>query len=258
MSLRNQTIIVTGASSGLGKMMALQFAREGANVVLAARSAPELESLAQIIVAAGGKALAVPTDVRSDSDVQNLIERTLAEFSRLDVLINNAGYGIFAPIEQVDMAHIEGMMNVNYFGTLRCIIAVLPVMRRQGRGHIINIASVAGLVSTPNMGAYSASKHAVVAATQAMQVELMDSPIKCSLICPGPMDTPFFVKADYDKMSRLAKIFGLLDPDDVVNILGHIVQHPRTMRVTPRAFHLLAIAYRLFPFLTKRVLRWVG
>jgi short-subunit dehydrogenase len=108
------------------------------------------------------------------------------------------------------------------------------------------------------MGAYSASKHAVVAATQAMQVELMGSPIKCSLICPGPMDTPFFVKADYDKMSRLAKIFGLLDPDDVVNILGHIVQHPRTMRVTPRAFHLLAIAYRLFPFLTKRVLRWVG
>ncbi|MBA3468602.1 MAG: SDR family oxidoreductase [Herpetosiphonaceae bacterium] len=258
MSLRNQTIIVTGASSGIGRMMALQFAREGANVVLAARSAPALEALAATISAAGGSALAVPTDVRRDDDVQNLVERTLAAFGTLDVLINNAGYGIFAPIESVDMPHIEGMINVNYFGTMRCIIAVLPVMRRQNRGRIINIASVAGLVSTPNTGAYSASKHAVVAATQAMQVELMGSPITCSLICPGPIDTPFFVKADYAKMSRLAKIFGRLDPDDVVNIIGHIVQHPRTMRVTPRAFHGLAIAYRLFPFLTKRVLRWVG
>ncbi len=258
MSLRNHTIIVTGASSGIGRKMALQFARAGANVVLAARSAPKLEALAETIRAAGGKALAVPTDVRRDADVQNLVERTLAEFGRLDVLVNNAGYGIFAPIEQVDMAHVEGMMDVNYFGTMRCVIAVLPVMRRQNRGHIINIASVAGLVSTPNTGAYSASKHAVVAASQAMQVELMGSPITCSLICPGPIDTPFFVKADYDKMSRLAKIFGLLDPDEVVNIVAHIAEHPRTMRVTPRAFHLLAIAYRLFPFLTKRVLRWVG
>lgn len=258
MSLRNQTIIVTGASSGIGKMMALHVARREARVVLAARSATELNELAQAINEAGGQALAVPTDVTSAADVQQLIARTVEHFGAVDVLINNAGYGVFAPIEQAEFRDIEGMMNVNYGGTLRCIHAVLPVMRRQGHGHIVTVASVAGLMSTPNMGAYSASKHAVVAAIQALQIELMGSPIKCSLICPGPIDTPFFANADYEQMSRFAKMFGLLDPDDVVQIVAHVVQHPRTLRIIPRTFHVLAIVYRLFPFLTKRLLRWVG
>lgn len=258
MSLRNGVVIVTGASSGIGKMLALELGRQGANVVLAARGAAELDALAQEITAAGGIALAIPTDVTSDVAVQELMRQTLARFGHIDVLINNAGYGVFAPIEEAEMRHPEGMMNVNYFGGLRCIQAVLPIMRSQKRGHIITIASVAGLVSTPNMGAYSASKHAIVAAVQALQMELHGSPIRCSLICPGPIDTPFFVAADYDKMSRFAKIFGLLKPAEVVRIILHVIEHPRTMRVIPRPYHLLVIAYRLFPTLTKLLLKWVG
>ncbi|HYF66175.1 MAG TPA: SDR family NAD(P)-dependent oxidoreductase, partial [Herpetosiphonaceae bacterium] len=205
-----------------------------------------------------GSALGVPTDVTRQADVDALIGRALERFGRIDTLINNAGYGVFAPLEEAAISDIEGMMEVNYFGTIRCTRAVLPVMRRQRRGHIINLASVAGLVSTPNMAAYAASKHAVVAATQALQVELHGSPIHCSMICPGPVDTPFFNRADYNRMSRLAKVFGILKPAEVARVIVHMIEHPRTMRVIPRGFHILAIAYRLFPFLTKRVLRWVG
>jgi uncharacterized protein len=258
MTLRNGVIIVTGASSGMGRLVALELGRQGAQVVLAARSAKELDAVVAEITAAGGTALGVTTDVTRQADVDQLVERTLERFGRIDALINNAGYGVFAPLEKAEIGDIEGMMDVNYFGTIRCLRAVLPVMRRQGRGHIINVASVAGLVSTPNMGAYSAAKHAVVAATQALQVELHGSPIKCSMICPGPVDTPFFNRADYNQMSRFAKIFGILKPVQVAGLIVHLIDHPRTIRVIPRGFHILAIAYRLFPFLTKRVLRWVG
>ncbi|HEY1016751.1 MAG TPA: SDR family oxidoreductase [Herpetosiphonaceae bacterium] len=258
MAPSNRTIIITGASSGMGRLTALKLARRGANVVLAARSAPELATLAAEIEAFGGQALAVPADVNRQEDVDRLVAAALERFGAIDVLINNAGFGVFDPLAQADFGEIERMMSVNYLGPVRCMQAVLPVMRQAGRGHIVNIASVAGLVSSPNTGAYSATKHALVAASQALQAELYGSDITCSLVCPGPVDTPFFKRADYNKMSPLARIFGRLDPDTVAEVIVEVTETRPALRTVPRAFYIFALASKLFPGLTRHVLGRTG
>lgn len=258
MAAANRTIIITGASSGMGRLTAIKLARRGANVVLSARSAAELETLAAEIAGFGGQALAVPADVNRQDDVDRLVAAALGRFGAIDVLINNAGFGVFDPLEQADFAEIERMMSVNYLGPVRCMQAVLPVMRRAGRGHIVNIASVAGLVSSPNTGAYSATKHALVAVSQALQAELYGSGITCSLVCPGPVDTPFFKRADYHKMSPLARIFGRLDPDAVAEVIVEVTETRATLRTVPRPFYLFALVSKLFPGLTRHVLGRTG
>lgn len=258
MNIHNSVVVITGASSGIGKMMAYRFAHKGANVVLAARSADQLEAVAADLHNRGMSVLAVGCDVTSDADVERLFSTSMEAFGRIDLLVNNAGYGIFDPLKSAKPEDIRGMMEVNYFGAMRCLQAVLPIMHRQNSGHIINIASMAGLTSTQNMGAYAASKYALVAATQALQVELIGTPIQCSLVCPGPIDTPFFKRADFKKMSRFAKIFGTLKPETVADIVVHIAEHPTTLRMIPRSFYLANFAYRWVPAWTKYVLRWVG
>ena len=258
MRLTDRVIIVTGASSGIGRLTALLLARDGAKLVLAARSEDELHTVAREVEALGGTALPVVVDVTSSLQVDQLMQHTCAVFGRLDVLINNAGYGVFEAWDQAEWQHIEGMMEVNYLGVMRCTQAALTIMQEQQHGHIITIGSVAGLVSTPRMGAYSASKHAVVAAMEALQTELAGSPINCSLICPGPVRTPFFNNADYHKMSRFAKIFGTLDPFNVAQVVVQTVKKPHMFRVIPRLFYVLVLLYRLFPRLSKWVIKWVG
>lgn len=258
MSFAGKTAIITGASSGIGKLIAEGLARGGANVVLAARSAEQLNDLAAAINQTGAKALAVATDVSDAQAVQALVEQAVATFGRVDLLINNAGYGIFDSIEQIEWKHLEGMITVNYFGAMHCIRAVLPVMRKQNSGHIVNVASVAGLVSTHNMGSYSASKHALMAASEALQIELRGTPIKCSLVCPAPIATPFFESADFNKMSRFASIFGMLKPHDVTEIVLHVAANPTTQRVIPRIYHVFGVAYRIFPAFTRWLVKMVG
>ncbi len=258
MSLRGQSIVVTGASSGIGRLTALYLARAGAQLTLAARSAAALESLAREIAALGAEALVVPTDVTDMAAVDQLMAAAQARFGQIDVLVNNAGYGVFDPVASTEFKHVVGMMEVNYFGALRCIQAVLPLMHQQGHGHIVAISSVAGLITTPNMGAYSASKYALVAAVEALQSELVGTPIRCSLVCPGPIDTPFFELADYTKMSRFARVFGLLEPDTVARRIVRTIEHPQTLVVIPWAFFPLALLGRAFPALSKQVIKWVG
>lgn len=255
--MRGQTVIITGASSGLGRLTALYLAQAGANVVLAARSAEELDLLAQEVRALNVQALPIATDVTRDADVERLVAQSLDHFGRIDVLLNNAGYGIFEALEDADFRHIEGMLGVNYLGAIRCTQAVLPVMRRQNSGHIVSIASVAGLVSTPRMAAYSASKFALTAAMEALQVELLGTPIRCSIICPGPINTPFFQRANYQAMTRLGRAFGMLDPDDVAQKIAHTVAHPKMLRVIPWGFFPLVVLARAFPTLSRRVIKWL-
>jgi NAD(P)-dependent dehydrogenase (short-subunit alcohol dehydrogenase family) len=187
---RERTVLITGASSGIGRDLALTFAKMGAKVALLARRAEVLETLALEIAHAGGEALVLAADVTSRAEVRDAIDRALAHFGRIDVLINSAGIAIPDRVETMPPEDLERMMSVNLMGTLHTMQAVLPAMRAAGAGSIVNIASLAGRRGMPPLGAYCATKFAVVGLTEALRVELYGTGIRLSLVMPGVIDTP--------------------------------------------------------------------
>jgi len=187
---RERTVLITGASSGIGRDIALTFAKMGARVALLARRASVLETLAEEITEAGGEALVLAADVTRRAEVRDAIDRALAHFGRIDVLINSAGIAIPDRVETMPPEDLERMMSVNLMGTLHTMQAVLPAMRAAGAGSIVNIASLAGRRGMPPLGAYCATKFAVVGLTEALRVELFGTGIRLSLVMPGVIDTP--------------------------------------------------------------------
>ena len=191
MRLEGRTVVVTGASSGIGRQTAREFANRRAHVVLASRNRDKLEALAADLADYPGRRLVVPTDVTDRLAVEALVRRTMEEFDSLDVLVNNAGVGLFASIADGSLDNMHHLLNVNFWGAVHCIQAVVPYMRPQSRGHIVNVASVAGKVAAPYMGIYSATKFALTAISDALRSELAGSGIHVSTVYPGLTDTSF-------------------------------------------------------------------
>ncbi|MCH7616927.1 MAG: SDR family NAD(P)-dependent oxidoreductase [Chloroflexi bacterium] len=186
--LTGRTVIVTGASSGIGRETAREFAKHGANVVLASRNREKLEAIAADI---GKAATVIPVDVTDRLSVEALVRRTVEEYDAIDVLINNAGVGLFAPVADGNLDNARHLFEANFWGAVNCIQAAAPYMISQRRGHIVNVSSVAGRISPPHMGMYAASKHALAAISDALRVELSSKGIGVSTIYPGLTDTSF-------------------------------------------------------------------
>ncbi len=191
MDIAGRTAIITGASSGIGQAVAAEFAGRGANVVLAARSRDKLNRLAADLAPLPGRALAVKTDVTESLSVEALVRKTAEEFGSVDILINNAGVGLFAPIADGNVQNARYLFEVNFWGALHCIQTVTPYMLDQAGGHIVNVSSVAGHVSPPYMGMYAATKHALAAVSDALRIELGGTGVGVSTIYPGLTDTSF-------------------------------------------------------------------
>lgn len=189
-SFREQVVLVTGASSGIGRETALFFAQRGARVALAARRRVELEQVAATIRAAGGRALVVPTDVSEAASARAAAARVRRAWGGIDVLVNSAGVLKPAPLATLRAADLEAMLRVNLFGTLFMTQAVLPAMQRRGRGAIINIASLAGRRGVTPLGGYCASKFAVVGLTEALRTEVDAARIHVGVVLPGVVETP--------------------------------------------------------------------
>lgn len=192
-SLDGRVVLVTGASSGIGALTAKLLAQRGAIPVLTARSLDKLTRLSEEI---RSEHAVYEMDVRSEEQVAGVVAAVLEQYGRIDILLNNAGYGEFLSFLEAPLAHFEEMMDVNYMGTVRCTHAVLPHMIRAGGGHIVNVASMAGKMATAKSTGYAATKHAVLGFTNALRRELRGSGIFVSAINPGPIDTPFFDRAD--------------------------------------------------------------
>ena len=185
-------IAITGASSGIGRATALRLARDGASVAICARRRDRLDVVAGEIVAAGGTSLAVTADVTKPEDMQAFVTATIERFGRLDVMICNAGYGLYGEIDRVSAEQMRALMDVNFFGTFHAARAALDVFRRQGRGHTIIVSSIVGRRGIPFMAPYSATKFAQVGLAECLRAELVGTDVHVSVVYPISTETEFF------------------------------------------------------------------
>ncbi len=195
--LNGKTVLITGGSRGLGLVMAREFAREGARLVLCARDETELERARVDIEALGVEVMTVPCDVTNKQSVTEMIERVNSRFGGVDVLVNNAGVIQVGPIEVMTPEDFEIAMQAHFWGPLNTILAVLPSMRAKKAGRIVNISSIGGKVSVPHLVPYSASKFALVGLSKGLRTELMKDGIKVTTVCPGLMRTGSPRNADF-------------------------------------------------------------
>jgi short-subunit dehydrogenase len=193
MEIKNKIIIVTGASQGIGLETAKLLSKEGASVVLAARSKDVLKNLEKEISTGrnGAEVLVVPTDMRKEGDIENLIEKTIGKFGRIDVLINNAGQGMYGPVESADIDEYKNIMELNVYAPLRAMQLVIPIMRKQGGGMILNISSRVSKNYFPNLAAYASTKYALNALSLTARTELSKDNIVVSVMHPRLTATNF-------------------------------------------------------------------
>jgi NADP-dependent 3-hydroxy acid dehydrogenase YdfG len=188
----NTVVAITGASAGIGRATALRFARDGATVAICARRKDRLDAVAREIVAAGGQPVAVVADVTKPEDMQAFVDHIVGRFGRLDVMMCNAGYGIYGESETIRPEQMRELMDVNYHGTFNAIRAALPVFKKQQSGHLFVISSIVGKRGIPFMGAYSATKFAQVGLAECVRAELINTPIRVSIVYPISTETEFF------------------------------------------------------------------
>lgn len=188
-NIHGKVIVITGASSGLGEATARRLSSEGATVVLGARRANRLNNLAKEFAAKGARSLAVAIDVADRTQVQKLVDSAVETFGRIDVLINNAGVMPLSPLEKLKLDEWDRMIDVNIKGVLYGIAAVLPHMKRQKAGHIINVSSVAGHKVGPSFAVYSATKHAVRTLSEGLRMEVKPYNIRTTIISSGAVAT---------------------------------------------------------------------
>jgi NAD(P)-dependent dehydrogenase (short-subunit alcohol dehydrogenase family) len=186
---RGKSVLITGGSRGLGLVLAREFAAEGARLTIVARDRVELEQARADLAARGAEVLAFACDVRDQADVQSAIERVVARYGSIDVLINNAGVIQAGPIEHMQVADFEDALNTHLWGPLYMMFAATPYMRRQSGGRVVNIASIGGKVAVPHLLPYTTSKFALVGFSDGMRAELARENIIVTTVCPGLMRT---------------------------------------------------------------------
>jgi short-subunit dehydrogenase len=183
-SFTQQAVIITGASSGIGEALALRLADEGAHLSLAARRADRLEAVAQACGKRGGRAIAVPTDVTDEQACRALVERTLQEYGRVDMLVNNAGLSVVAMLSEFhDLELFRRVMNVNFYGALHCTFYTLPHLV-ESRGRLVNISSLGGKLAIPYNSGYVASKFALGGLSDSIRLELAEAGVSVTVVCP--------------------------------------------------------------------------
>lgn len=252
-ALLDKTVFITGASGGIGAEIARQCAEQGANLALFARSLEKLQKLKKELEERfPGKIMVYRLDVSDTEQIKEVFTKALEDFSGIDVLVNNAGYGVFRYAHDVTLEDIKGMFSVNVVGLIYCTRVVLPVLRKQKSGHIINIASQAGKIATPKSSVYSASKHAVIGYSNSLRMELDDYNVNVTTVNPGPIETNFFAIAD-EKGTYVKNVKKyMLKPQYVAKkVVNAMLTSKREINL-PRWMNLGSYMYTLFPRLFEK------
>jgi short-subunit dehydrogenase len=252
MELVGKVVVVTGASMGIGEAIAKVFAGEGASVVLLSRDAGRAEAARQRI-GCPDRTVALSCDVRNSEEIDRVLALTLHHFQRVDVWINNAGHGLLYSVEQTEMQACHELFETNFFGAMSAMQAVIPVMRQQGGGTIINISSVAGHIPLPFHASYSATKFALNAIGKAAGVELKKDGIHVLTVCPGYVRTAFSenaVRGNEMKKVRPASVRGITAERVARATLRGYLKQKREV-IVPWTMHLPVKLYQLFPALVE-------
>lgn len=232
--LSGQVVAVTGASSGIGEATALQCARAGAAVALAARRLDRIQELAERIVADGGRAVAIATDVGEEEQAGEFVRRAHSELGRLDVLVNNAGVMLLGPIADAPTEEWRRMIHANVFGVLYCTHAALPLMREQGSGHIVNVSSVAGRIARMGSGVYNLTKFGVGAFSESLRQEGVPLGVRVTLIEPGAVATELAGHNRPEVLGQMAKRFEGVTPlssEDIATAILYAIAQPPNVSV---------------------------
>lgn len=248
MRLDGKVVILTGASEGIGAACATEFARAGCKLSLTARSEEKLR------IAGGADALITAGDICEEDTRRRVVERTLERFGTIDILINNAGAGLYAPSWRAPMPEVRRLMELNFFAPMALAQLVVPGMRQRRSGMIVNVGSIGGKVTLPWMTLYSASKFALGSWTEGLRMELLQDNVRTMVVCPG------YVKTGFQKHSYLGeppeavmkgRRFAITAEQCARAIRRGVEREVRTV-VTPRPGWLLVVAARLFPGIVER------
>jgi hypothetical protein len=252
--LKGRHVVITGASGGIGEQIAYEAARQGAVPVLLARNVERLKEIsARIKAQYGVSALHMELDVSDREMVEAVFSQLLKELGGIDVLVNNAGFGVFRYIEDIDLAEMEAMFAVNVFGVIACTKSVYSHMKERGSGHIINIASQAGKIATPKSSVYSATKHAVIGFTDSLRLEASRFGVFVTAVNPGPVETRFFDLADEtgDYVRNVSR--WMLRPEAVAKRVVAVMMTPTREVNMPGWMDVGSRLYRLAPGLVEKV-----
>lgn len=252
--LNGKNIVITGASSGIGSKIARCAASRGANLILLARRVDKLQALKEELTAKTDVNIIVHSlDVSKPDEIEQVFGAIFQQIDRIDVLVNNAGFGIFEEAHQVDMSEVDEMFAVNVIGLIACTKAVVPKMMERRSGHIINISSQAGKIATPKSSVYAATKHAVLGYTNSLRMEMSRYGVYVTAVNPGPIATEFFTIADQSGsyVKNVAKY--MLQPEDVARkIVDRMFIETREINL-PWWMNAGSMIYSLFPRFVERI-----
>jgi NAD(P)-dependent dehydrogenase (short-subunit alcohol dehydrogenase family) len=253
--LAQAVVVITGASSGIGRTAALQFARAGSSLVLAARAVGPLRAVAEECEALGARATVAPADVRDERAVEALRDHALERFGRFEVWVNNAGVISYGPFSDVPSEVFRAVIETNLMGQVHGARAALPVFLRQGDGILINMSSVWGRATTPDVAAYVTSKFAVRAFSECLRQELpAHSGVDVVTILPQASDTPIFAQAANYAGRAVRPIPPMVDPEEIAEGIVRCAQDPSREVTYGHAGRLLELLHSFAPFLYSRVL----
>jgi short-subunit dehydrogenase len=223
----SRIVAITGASSGIGRAVALRLAREGACLAICARRRERLSEVAAEIETAGGRALPFVADVTSEHDMAEFVRLGLAHYQRLDVMICNAGFGVAGSIDRMPSEQMRKLLDVNYLGTYYAARAALPLFRRQGHGHFIIVSSIVGKRGVPYMGAYSATKFAQVGLAESLRSELAGSGIHVTVVFPVSTESEFFDVMSHETGVSVRRTAGpVQSAERVADAIVGAIKHP--------------------------------
>jgi NADP-dependent 3-hydroxy acid dehydrogenase YdfG len=238
-NIKDKVVIITGASSGMGEAAAKHLATLGATVVLGARRADKIEKLAKDINETGGKALSIKADVTNLDEVKNLVDTAVKQFGRVDVIINNAGVMPLSPMDRLNVEEWNTMIDVNIKGVLNGIAAVLPYMKEQKSGQIINTSSVAGHKVFNGSAVYSATKYAVRALTEGLRMEIKPYNIRTTIVCPGAVKTELLEhisEADIQQANKDYVGEVGISPDSFARVVAFAISQPEDVDINEVIF----------------------
>jgi short-subunit dehydrogenase len=252
MPLKDKIIVITGASSGIGKAAAIEFAKRGAKLAIVSRRKEKLEELQKSLIPFNTEVFVCSCDVSNKESVKKMADQVLEKFGKIDILVNNAGFAIYGTVVNLTIEQIESQMQTNYFGMIYCTKNFLPILQKQNSGHIVNVASVAASFGLPGIAPYCASKFAMLGFSEGLRHELKGTKIGITVVSPIMVRTNFFDHPSFDIMPKYSPTS--LDPKTVANAIIRASESSRLEIIVPSIVRVGVWLKHTIPFVINPIM----